>query len=131
MTDITSPEDRDSKTGRFLPGNSGFGGRPKGSRNRHSEVFLAAFASDFEQHGAAVIERVRQEQPSVYLRVAADLLPREATLDVDVNVVHEVGGVLNAFRVMSDLLGTDPELAQRRLRRLAPQIEHDDVSPGR
>jgi hypothetical protein len=131
MTEITSPEDRDSKTGRFLPGNSGFGGRPKGSRNRHSEVFLSAFAADFEQHGAAVIERVRQEQPSVYLRVAADLLPREATLDVDVSVVHEVGGVLNAFRVMSDLLGTDPELARRRLRRLAPRIEDDDVSPGR
>ena len=131
MTEMRSLEDRDSKTGRFLPGNSGFGGRPKGSRNRHSEVFLAAFAADFEQHGAAVIERVRREQPSVYLRVAADLLPREATFDVDVSVVHEVGGVLNAFRVMSDLLGTDPELAERRLRRLAPRIEDDDVSPGR
>jgi hypothetical protein len=131
MTEITSPEDRDNKTGRFLPGNSGFGGRPKGSRNRHSEVFLAAFASDFEQHGAAVIERVRQEQPSVYLRVAADLLPKEATLDVDVSVVHEVGGVLDAYRALSDLLGTDPELAMRRLRRIAPRIEHDDVSRGR
>lgn len=131
MTEMRSPEDRDGKTGRFLPGNTGFGGRPKGSRNRHSEVFLAAFAADFEQHGAAVIERVRQEQPSVYLRVAADLLPKEATLDVDVSVVHEVGGVLNAFRAMSGLLGVDPELAQRRLRRLTPRIEDDDVSPGR
>jgi hypothetical protein len=59
------------------------------------------------------------------------LLPKEATLDVEVGVVHEVGGVLNAFRAMSDLLGSDPELAQRRLRRLALRIEDDDVSLGR
>jgi hypothetical protein len=31
---------KDPKTGRFLPGNSGFGGRPKGSRNKINQLFL-------------------------------------------------------------------------------------------
>jgi hypothetical protein len=122
----TTTDERDQR-GRFQTGNSGGPGRTPGSRNRHSENFLHAFAVDFEQHGAAVIARVREEKPDIYLRIAADLLPREATLDVDVSVIHEVRGVLDAYRKMSELLGTDPELAVRRLRRLAPQIEHDDV----
>lgn len=47
------------------------------SRNRHSENFLNAFARDFEQHGAAVIETVRKERPQDYLKVAASLLPKQ------------------------------------------------------
>src|SRR4051794_25809140 len=126
----TASTTRDQR-GRFQTGNSGGPGRTPGSRNRHSENFLHAFAVDFEQHGAAVIAKVREEKPEVYLRIAADLLPREATLDVDVSVVHEVGGVLEAYRSMSELLGTDPELAIRRLRSLVPRIEDNDVFAGR
>jgi hypothetical protein len=128
--DAATPSDRDQRTGRFLPGNSGFGGRPKGSRNRHSENFLREFADDFEKHGPAVIAKVREEQPSVYLRIAADLLPREATLDVDVNVdiLHDVTSTLEAYRTLADVVGADPRLGLRRLKRLAPGII--DVEPG-
>src|SRR5258708_39847037 len=87
MREITTQADRDGKTGRFLPGNSGLGGRPKGSRNRHSEFFLASFAADFEQHGPAVIALVREQQPATYLRIAAALMPYEATLVTDINVL--------------------------------------------
>ena len=55
---------RDSKTGRFLTGNSGNGGRKPGSRGRHSENFLREFANDFEQHGAVIIQQVRREEPA-------------------------------------------------------------------
>ena len=126
--DAATPSDRDQRTGRFLAGNSGFGGRPKGSRNRHSENFLAAFASDFEKHGPAVIAKVREEQPSVYLRIAADLLPREATLDVNVDILHDVTSTLEAYRTLADVVGADPRLGLRRLKRLAPGII--DVEPG-
>jgi hypothetical protein len=73
------PETTDKKRDtRFKPGQSGNpAGRPKGSRNRHSENFLNAFAQDFEQHGAAVSERVRKERPQDYLKVAASLLPKQ------------------------------------------------------
>lgn len=63
--------------GRFQPGNNGGGGRPLGSRNKLSEVFLHALCVDFDKHGADVIERVRVEDPAAYLRTVASLTPRK------------------------------------------------------
>jgi hypothetical protein len=74
--------------GRFLAGNSGNGGRPKGSRNKLGEDFLNVLAADFEQHGQRVIEKVRETKPEAYLRVVADLLPK----DVKVNGRVGLGG---------------------------------------
>jgi hypothetical protein len=70
--------DRDDQ-GRFLTGNSG-GGRRKGSRNKLSENFLETIARDFAEHGAEAIERVRKENPEVYLKLLAWLVPRELIL---------------------------------------------------
>jgi hypothetical protein len=58
------------------------GGRKKGWRNRLGEDFIAALADDFAKHGAAAIERVRQEKPSGYIKVVASLLPRDVNLNV-------------------------------------------------
>jgi hypothetical protein len=55
------------------------------------------------------------------LKIAADLLPKEAALDIDVNVFAEVRGVVKAYRLAADLLGTDPHRGLRRLQ----QIEHE------
>jgi Family of unknown function (DUF5681) len=52
-------------------------GRPKGSRHKLQEWFLAAFCEDFAEHGASVIERVRQTQPSDYLKAAVAILPKQ------------------------------------------------------
>jgi len=52
-------------------------GRPKGSRNKLSEAFIVAMCEDFEQHGEAVICKVREEKPDQYLKVIASILPRE------------------------------------------------------
>lgn len=69
--------------GRFLPGNSGFGGRPKGSRNKLGEAFLKALQEDFDQHGAAAIVTTRETKPEVYVKVIAGLLPSEHNLNVN------------------------------------------------
>jgi hypothetical protein len=63
----------------FKPGE---GGRKRGSRNRLGEDFITALADDFAKHGAAAIERVRQEKPSDYIKVVASLLPRDVNLNV-------------------------------------------------
>lgn len=72
------PSLRDEK-GRFLTGNTG-GGRPKGARAKLGEAFIEAMRSDFEQHGAAAIAKVRDEKPDQYLKVIASILPKEIDL---------------------------------------------------
>jgi hypothetical protein len=52
------------------------GGRPKGSRNKLGEHFIAALCADFERHGVDVITRVREDDPAVYLRVIAQVVPQ-------------------------------------------------------
>jgi hypothetical protein len=126
MSDTATAE-RDPASGRFVTGSNGGPGRAKGSRNRHSEFFLAAFADDFEKHGPAVIAQVREEQPATYLRIAADLLPREATLDVDVSIWTSATNVLEAYRLAAAVLGTDPTVGLKRLRKIAPNLDIYDV----
>ncbi|ATB03609.1 hypothetical protein CN100_01100 [Sinorhizobium meliloti] len=99
MTD--EPRNNGGKTGKptppvehqFKPGNPG---RPKGARNKLGEAFLEAMHADFDQHGAAVIEKVRTEKPDQYLKVVASILPK----DLNVNINN-----------MDDL--TDDQLIQR------------------
>ena len=45
------------------------------------EDFLADLCEDFARHGAAAIERVRQEDPATYLRVVASLVPKEVKVE--------------------------------------------------
>ena len=65
-----------NEAGRFLTGNSGGPGRPKGARNKLSEALLQALADDFEANGAAVIEQVHTERPHDYLKVCASVMPK-------------------------------------------------------
>ena len=80
-----------SKDTQFKVGQSGGPGRPKGARNRFSEDYVEAFAADFEEHGVAVIKRIRVEQPAVYLKLAAMLVPKDFNLkhsgDVTIQII--------------------------------------------
>lgn len=78
----TTPE-KDPETGRFLPGNSGFGGRPKGARAKLGEAFIAALHDDFQKHGIAAVEKVRAEKPDAYLKVIASLMPKDMNLNIN------------------------------------------------
>jgi len=81
-----------SKDTQFKVGQSGGPGRPKGARNKFSEFFVEAFAADFEKYGAEVFPRVRIEQPAVYLKLAAMLVPKDFNLkhsgDVTIQIVN-------------------------------------------
>ena len=42
-----------------------------------------ALEADFNKHGAEAIEQVRQKKPEVYIKGVADLLPKEANINVE------------------------------------------------
>ena|SRR5271166_3552028 len=66
------------------PGQSGNpAGRPKGARSRLGEAFLAALEDDFAEHGAGVIQHVRERDPAAYLNVVARVLPKALDGDDD------------------------------------------------
>jgi hypothetical protein len=97
MSHSNGLEGRDVK-GRFLPGNGG-GGRPKGSRNRLAEKFLANVYRKWKKHGADVLERVIATDPTAFAKIVAHILPREidSTLSMNVSLFAEIENFNEAF----------------------------------
>lgn len=76
MTDDTAEKQKPAHL--FKPGVSGNpAGRPKGARSRLGEDFLNALRDDFAEHGIEVVRKVRVKKPEVYLKIVADLMPKE------------------------------------------------------
>jgi hypothetical protein len=65
----------------FMPGQSGNpSGRPKGAKNKLTDLFLSAITDDFAEHGAEALARVRAQDPASYLKIVGSLVPRELVL---------------------------------------------------
>jgi len=76
----------------FQPGNNANPkGRPKGSRNKLTESFLAAMCADFEANGVEAIAAARTSDPSRYIASIAGLVPKQVEI-----------GEAGAFADMSD-----------------------------
>ena len=68
-------------------------GRPKGSRNRLTDSVLKKIAADFATHGDEILERVRKEEPTVYLKFIISLLPRELIMQFEQHRPSEAGSL--------------------------------------
>ena len=68
-------------------------GRPKGSRNRLTDSVLKKIAADFATHGDEVLERVRKEEPALYLKFVISLLPRELIMQFEQHRTSEAGSL--------------------------------------
>jgi hypothetical protein len=108
-------EGRDPETGRFLTGNSGNGGRKKGSRARLGEDFLADLHDAWSAHGEAALIKCATNEPTAFVKVVANVLPREVLLKalnvnatVDLSTMEETKGFLEAYRYARDRIGATP-----------------------
>lgn len=81
--------------GRFKTGNIG-GGRPKGSRNKLSDVLLSVIVDDFAEYGADAVARLRERDPATYLRLVASLVPRELILQREEQAVSDFVALTDA-----------------------------------
>jgi len=86
----------------WKPGQSGNPkGRPKGSRVAFAETFIKDFMEDWNQYGAQAIQKVREEDTTNYVKVAASLLPKD--FNINLSSEAELEKFLEQF--------TDKELA--------------------
>jgi hypothetical protein len=49
----------------------------RGARSKVKERFLDDLCADYEKHGKAAIERIRESDPVAFIKVIASLVPRE------------------------------------------------------
>lgn len=60
-------------------------GRPKGSRNKLAETFLADVLTEWDAHGAVAISDMREKNPGDFVKMVAGLMPKEMTLSLHDN----------------------------------------------
>ena len=116
---IEDTEHRRDEDGRFLMGNIGGPGRPKGSRNKLAQKFIDEAYASWEKHGAAVFERLATESPAKYAQIIAALIPQHFKVEHDHTLtlseddlrakLLEIRAKLLDSDVDPDLLGPPPE----------------------
>jgi len=93
-TNTTEPD----RGGRFVKGGIPGPGRPKGARSRLGEQFLEDLRDVWSTHGKAALIACAVNEPSQFCRVMASLMPKQ--LDLNSNIVVEVGQTLQAYRAL-------------------------------
>lgn len=68
----------------WKPGQSGNPlGRPQGARSKFSEAACADALADWTTHGKTTLARVREDDPSTYLRVLFSIIPKDIAVSIE------------------------------------------------
>lgn len=67
----------------FEKGHSHGKGRPKGARQKLSEKFLDDVMEHWKTNGTTALQLACASDPMKYIQMIADMLPKEATLNVN------------------------------------------------
>jgi hypothetical protein len=109
----TDSTDAQQKPWLFKPGQSGNPTRrPKGSRNKLAENFLADAYQQWQLHGSTALETMAKTEPAKFCQMVANLLPKEAVLQDEHVQISEIKLVI-----------IDAAHTQTRT------IDHDDTKP--
>jgi hypothetical protein len=111
----------------FKPGQSGNpAGRQRGSRNRLADNFVADLAAAWNEHGEAALKACALEHPEKFVRIVADLMPR----DVNLNVAVDAVAFADRFALASELLGHDGDAVHRPRKPLPGQPNQKVIQHG-
>ena len=135
MSLVETPKDDARTRNLFKQGQSGNpAGRPKGSRVKISEAFIAAMSDDFAEHGSRVIERVRNEKPADYFKIIAGLLTKDVNIKVsnlddltDEQLLNKLNSLTEMARPLLAKLGHDAARADAGVER-AVDAEYTEIS---
>ncbi|MGX1363449.1 DUF5681 domain-containing protein [Bradyrhizobium elkanii] len=58
-------------------------GRPQGARSKFSEAACADALADWTTHGKTTLARVREDDPSTYLRVLFSIIPKDIAVSIE------------------------------------------------
>ena len=95
-----------SKNGRFGKGQSGNPqGRPKGSKNLVSEDFLADTHAAWKKHGPEALQRMIEERPSEFVKMVAQLVPKDFHLTQSVLEQPSLSVALDPDSALAKRLG--------------------------
>ena len=109
----TDGTDAQQKPWLFKPGQSGNpAGRPKGSRNKLAEDFIADAYAQWQQRGSTALETMAKTEPAKFCQMMANLLPKETLMQDERVQISEIKLVI-----------IDAAQPQARI------IEHDDAKP--
>jgi len=59
-------------------------GRPKGSRSKLAEDFVADFYDAWKRKGRTALDQMAEEDPSGFVRAAVQLMPRQVEADINI-----------------------------------------------
>lgn len=103
------PRDRAKHLSKWTKGQSGNpAGRPKGSRVRFAETFLKDLQDAWERHGIKALDDTAKNEPSVFVRVAAAVLPKEVNATLHTELDGMSADQLRAF-IQAELEASQPK----------------------